>query len=254
MATAIQALSAYARRWGVSGCLGVGIAVATASACNADFGQPASPGLGAGSGDGAGGGSSGGAGGGGGGSAGANGGAAGEGGAVVTSFDGPTSFTCNPNLKPAMDQIRALTSRQYLNTVADLIAALTGSSSVGSSVLSDLSITAAQALLEPNTPTIPLPLVDATATSAQNANYFGSSAETVGVKRSERVARRSSRSSHRGIEWASRPRAWCRPPVDATGREGCIVRDVGFLHQQHPTRCSSNLSCAGSSRSPVSST
>lgn len=198
MATAIQALAAYARHWGVSGCLGVGIAVAAASACNDNFGAPASPGFGAGGGGRAGGGGSaglgaGGVGAGGGGSAGAGsgGGAVGEGGVVVTPFDGPTSFTCNPNLKPAMDQIRALTSRQYLNTVADLIAALTGSSSVGPAVLSDPSVTAAQALLQPNTPTIPLPLVDATATSTQNANSLGTAFPDGGWLRADQSIQQS---------------------------------------------------------------
>jgi hypothetical protein len=195
MATAIQALSAHARRWGASGCLGVGIAVAAAaSGCNGD-GDPASPGFGAG---GAGGGGSAGLSAGGGGAsegassgAGSGGGAGGEGGAVATPLDGPTSFTCNPNLKPAMDQIRALTSRQYLNTVADLIAVLTGSSSVASSVLSDPSVTAAQALLQPNTPTIPLPLVDATATSAQNANTLGTAFPDGGWLRADQSIQQS---------------------------------------------------------------
>jgi hypothetical protein len=90
-----------------------------------------------------------------------------------------------------MDQIRALTSRQYLNTVADLIAALTGSSSVGSSILSDPSVTAAQALLQPNTPTIPLPLVDATATSAQNANYLGTAFPDGGWLRADQSIQQS---------------------------------------------------------------
>jgi|HubBroStandDraft_1064217.scaffolds.fasta_scaffold06657_5 hypothetical protein len=194
MATAIQALSAHARRWGASGCLGVGIAVAAASACNGD-GEPAFPGLSAG---GAGGASSAGLSAGGGGAseaasagAGSGGGAGGAGGAVATPFDGPTSFTCNPNLKPAMDQIRALTSRQYLNTVADLITVLTGSSSVASSVLSDPSVTAAQALLQPNTPTIPLPLVDATATSAQNANTLGTAFPDGGWLRADQSIQQS---------------------------------------------------------------
>ena len=39
--------------------------------------------------------------------------------------------------------------------------------------MSDPSLMAAQALLQPNTPTIPLPLVDATAPSVQNANKLG---------------------------------------------------------------------------------
>jgi hypothetical protein len=44
---------------------------------------------------------------------------------------------------------------------------------------------------------------------------LGSSAGSLGVKTSECVARRSSRGSQRGIEWASRPRATRRAPVVA---------------------------------------
>jgi len=105
MATALQALRLHARRWGVGACLGVGVAVATASGCTGQIGDAGSTGPGGGAGSG-------------------SSGAGGTGASVVTSADGPASFACNPNAKPAMDQIRALTSRQYLNTIADLIAAL----------------------------------------------------------------------------------------------------------------------------------
>ncbi len=177
MATAFLALSLHARRWGASACLGVGVAVATASGCTGQIGDGASTG-------------SGGGGSGGNGSSGGRG--VGEGGAsIVTTADGPASFTCNASVKPAMDQIRALTSRQYLNTIADLIATLTGSASVGQAVMSDPSLIAAQALLQPNTPTIPLPLVDATAPSVQNANKLGTAFPDGGWLRADQSIQQS---------------------------------------------------------------
>jgi hypothetical protein len=119
-------------------------------------------------------------------------GASGEGGgSLVTSADGPTSFTCDPTLKPAVDQIRALTSRQYLNAIADVIGALTGSASVAPAVLSDPSLSAAQALLQPNTPTIPLPLVNATAASAQNAKDLGTAFPDGGWLRADQSVQQS---------------------------------------------------------------
>jgi hypothetical protein len=72
-----------------------------------------------------------------------------------------------------MDQIRSLTSRQYLNTIADLITAITGSSMSSQAVLADPTVTAAQALLQTNLPTIPLPLVNATQASTSNATTLG---------------------------------------------------------------------------------
>lgn len=173
MATAIEAFSAYARRWGVGACLGIGVAVA--GGCSAGtIGESGSSGSGSrgGGSSGAGGTGAGGVGGTASSGVGASSGSGASGAgaiSVVTSLDGPTSFTCDPTVKPAMDQIRALTSRQYLNTVADVIATLTGSPTVGPAVLSAPSVVAAQALLQPNTPTIPLPLVNATTASAQNA-------------------------------------------------------------------------------------
>jgi hypothetical protein len=76
-------------------------------------------------------------------------------------------------VKPAMDQIRALTSRQYLNTISDVITAVTGSTSTGQAVLTDPTVVAAKALLQTNTPTIPLPLVNATMESTENAVTLG---------------------------------------------------------------------------------
>lgn len=171
------------------------MAIAAASACDGG-GKPAAPGVGVSSGVAGGAGSaslSGGAGPGAGDSSGASGGsvAVGEGGTAITAFDGPTSFTCNPNAKPAMDQIRALTSRQYLNTVADLLTALTGSPSVAMAVLTNPSVTTAQALLEPNTPTIPLPLVDATMASTQNANSLGTAFPDGGWLRADQSIQQS---------------------------------------------------------------
>ncbi len=87
---------------------------------------------------------------------------------VVTSPDAPTSFKCDPSVKPAMDQIRSLTSRQYLNTIADVIAAMT-SSATSQAILTNTTVTTAQGLLQTNTPTVPLPLVNATSNSTLNA-------------------------------------------------------------------------------------
>jgi hypothetical protein len=196
MVTAIEALSAHARRWGVSACFGIGVAVAAAGGCSAGtIGESPSSGsglLGGGSGVGSGGA---------GGAAvtsssgvGASSGSAASGAgatSVVTSLDGPTSFTCDPTVKPAMDQIRALTSRQYLNTIADVLAALTGSATVGPAVLSAPSVTAAQALLQPNTPTIPLPLVNATTASAQNAKNLGTAFPDGGWLRADQSVQQS---------------------------------------------------------------
>ncbi len=196
MAKAIEALSANARRWGVSTWLGVGMAVAAAGGCsNGTIGDSASAGRAAGSG-----GNSGAGGVGGPSSAGtvvsaASGGSSGasEAGAssVLTSLDGVTSFACDPTVKPAMDQIRALTSRQYLNSIADVIAALTGSATVGPAVLSAPAVIAAQALLQPNTPTIPLPLVNATAASAQNAKTLGTAFPDGGWLRADQSVQQS---------------------------------------------------------------
>jgi hypothetical protein len=91
---------------------------------------------------------------------------------TTTSLDGPTSFTCDPTQKPAMDQLRALTSQQYTNTIADLVAIALGSTSAAAAVLSNSAVASAFGLLPPNTPAIPLPLVSATAASATNATQL----------------------------------------------------------------------------------
>jgi hypothetical protein len=196
MAKAIEARSARARDWRASGCLCVGIAIAAAGGCsNGTIGDSVSVGGAAGIGGSSG---MGGVGGGGTSSAGAAAGSGGSSGAtgagassLLTSLDGPTSFTCDPTVKPAMDQIRALTSRQYLNTIADVIAALTGSATVSQAVLSTPAVVAAQALLQPNTPTIPLPLVNATAASAQNAKTLGTAFPDGGWLRADQSVQQS---------------------------------------------------------------
>jgi hypothetical protein len=90
-----------------------------------------------------------------------------------------------------MDQIRALTSRQYLNSIADVIAALTGSASLATAVLSDPSVSAAKALLQPDAPTIPLPLVNASAASAQNAKTLGTAFPDGGWLRADQSIQQS---------------------------------------------------------------
>jgi hypothetical protein len=77
------------------------------------------------------------------------------------STDGLTKFSCNPQQKPAMDQLRALTNRQYLNTLTDLLTSSLGAAAAAD-VLQNPTVTAALALLPPSTPTIPLPLPDPT--------------------------------------------------------------------------------------------
>jgi hypothetical protein len=87
-------------------------------------------------------------------------------------LDGPTSFTCDATQKPAMDQLRALSTRQYMNTLSDLVAIALGSTSAAASLLSSANVASAVALLPPNTPAIPLPLVSATTASATNATQL----------------------------------------------------------------------------------
>jgi hypothetical protein len=149
---------ALRRPIGGSSALAAALALAVSAACTGTIGGADNA-----AGNGAGGSGSGS------GAVGADGGVAG----AIAGLDSPTSFTCDPTVKPAMDQLRALSTRQYLNTVSDLVATATGSASAGPAVLSDPSVAAALALLPANTPTVPLPLVGATAASAQNATSLG---------------------------------------------------------------------------------
>src|SRR5579872_1947078 len=54
---------------------------------------------------------------------------------LVTTLDGPTTFTCDPTLAPAMDQLRALTNEQYLNTLSDVISEAASDPDAGPSIL-----------------------------------------------------------------------------------------------------------------------
>ncbi len=97
-----------------------------------------------------------------------------DGGSVgIAGLDSPTTFTCDPTVQPAMDQLRALTTRQYLRTLSDLVNAVTGSTTAGPAVLGDASVKSALALLPANTPAVPLPLVGATPSSVTNATNLG---------------------------------------------------------------------------------
>jgi hypothetical protein len=81
----------------------------------------------------------------------------GSGPAQPTSFDGPTDFSCNAEQKPAMDQLRALTDRQYLNTLSDLLTYTLGAPAAAD-VLSNPAVVSALSALSPNTPNLPPPL------------------------------------------------------------------------------------------------
>jgi hypothetical protein len=120
-------------------------------------------------------------------------------GPVASSLDGPTHFACNPKLKPAMDQLRAMTSQQYLNTLSDLLAIYLGSASAASAALGDSSVVAAMSLLPPNTPTIPLPLVDATQESLTNATELGTAFPDGGWLRADQSIQQSRVAAFYGI-------------------------------------------------------
>ena len=83
-----------------------------------------------------------------------------------TPADGPTAFSCNPKQKPAMDQLRALTNRQYFNTLRDLLTTTLGAAAEADLLGPDLSgnaakypaLAAAIALLPGNAPNVPQPL------------------------------------------------------------------------------------------------
>jgi hypothetical protein len=137
-----------------------------------------------------------------GGSSGGNGGSApggsSTGGPTASSLDGPTHFACNPKQKPAMDQLRALTTEQYLNTLTDLMTLYVGSTA-SAAVLSSSGVVSAMALLPPNTPTIPLPLVNATPSSVQNAVKFGTAFPDGGWLRADQSIQQSRVAAFYGI-------------------------------------------------------
>jgi hypothetical protein len=117
----------------------------------------------------------------------------------TSSLDGPTKFACDSNQKPAMDQLRALTTQQYLNTLSDLISTILGSASGGSAVLGTTGVTQALALLPPNTPAIPLPLVAATSASVTNAVKFGTSFPDGGWLRADQSVQQSRVAAFYGV-------------------------------------------------------
>ena len=82
------------------------------------------------------------------------GGASGGGGqATDNGLDSPTHFTCDETQKPAIEQLRALTTVQYTNTLTDLVSAALGDPSAGQKLLSESST--ALAALPPNVPIVP---------------------------------------------------------------------------------------------------
>jgi Protein of unknown function (DUF1592)/Protein of unknown function (DUF1588)/Protein of unknown function (DUF1595) len=74
-----------------------------------------------------------------------------------TPADGPTSFACNPKQKPAMDQLRALTNRQYFNTLNDLLTYGVGTTAAAA-ILNSPAVVSAVELLPANGPNVPQPL------------------------------------------------------------------------------------------------
>jgi Protein of unknown function (DUF1592)/Protein of unknown function (DUF1588)/Protein of unknown function (DUF1595)/Protein of unknown function (DUF1585) len=120
-------------------------------------------------------------------------------GPTTSSLDGPTHFDCKPDQKPAMDQLRALTTQQYLNTLSDLVSIVTGASSAGRDVLASTGVTQALALLPPNTPAIPLPLVAATNASVTNAVQFGTAFPDGGWLRADQSIQQSRVAAFYGV-------------------------------------------------------
>jgi hypothetical protein len=88
---------------------------------------------------------------------------------TATANDSPTSFACDANQQPAMDQLRALTTDQYLHTLDDLLTLALGSASAAAAVRAEPTVASAIALLPTNTPVIPNPLVAASSASTANA-------------------------------------------------------------------------------------
>ncbi len=151
--------------------LAVAVAFAATWGCTGYIGDPgASPGGSKGRGGGSGSGSGSGTGGG------------GDSGSMTvqpTAADGPTTFTCNAQQKPAMDQLRALTNRQYFNTITDLLTTTLGATATAA-VLASPAVTTAIQLLPANGPNIPQPLpnptpqIPGTAAAIANAQALGS--------------------------------------------------------------------------------
>ena len=81
-------------------------------------------------------------------------GASGSGGAAsLVGPDSVTTFTCDPTLAPPMDQLRALTTSQYQNTLSDLAAWALNSATTGATVMTEVA--SAMTSLPGNSPVIP---------------------------------------------------------------------------------------------------
>jgi Protein of unknown function (DUF1592)/Protein of unknown function (DUF1588)/Protein of unknown function (DUF1595)/Protein of unknown function (DUF1585) len=91
------------------------------------------------------------------GSSSSGGGATGTGGSGATStssaLDSPTQFNCDPSQKPELDQLRALTTLQYTNTVSDLAAWALSDETAGTTVLTEVASSLAS--LPSNVPIVP---------------------------------------------------------------------------------------------------
>jgi len=76
------------------------------------------------------------------------------GGAVNPSpSDAPTTFACDPTLAPPTDQLRALTTAQYQNTLSDLLTWALQSNSTASTILGEVS--SSMSALPNNVPVVP---------------------------------------------------------------------------------------------------
>jgi hypothetical protein len=71
----------------------------------------------------------------------------------LTAADSVTTFACDPTLAPPMDQLRALTTAQYQNTISDLAAWALNSATTGATVMGEVA--SAMTSLPANSPTIP---------------------------------------------------------------------------------------------------
>jgi hypothetical protein len=90
-----------------------------------------------------------------------------------------------------MDQLRALTTQQYLSTITDLVTIALGSSSAASTLLSGGGVASALGLLPPNTPAIPLPLASAATTSVNNATQLATAFPDGGWLRADQSVEQS---------------------------------------------------------------
>ncbi|MES1205692.1 MAG: DUF1592 domain-containing protein [Pseudomonadota bacterium] len=72
---------------------------------------------------------------------------------TVTASDAPTTFACDPTLEPPVAELRALTTAQVQNTLADLVSWALKSTSLGATAMNEAA--GAMAALPDNAPVVP---------------------------------------------------------------------------------------------------